>query len=79
MDHRASPSDIRPPASRANRFALTSAGCPTDKELVLFFKSLLYLSSFAAAVAPQADPFAVIEPAVSSIGDDWPAAPQLRP
>lgn len=48
---------------------LARHGFRMPKELVLFFKNLLYLASFAAAVAPQADLFSVIESAVGGIGD----------
>lgn len=48
---------------------LARHGFRTPKELVLFFKNLLYLSSFAAAVAPGADLFSVIEAAVGGIGE----------
>lgn len=40
---------------------LAAGGFRMPKELVLFFKNLLYLSSFAAAVAPEADVLAVVE------------------
>jgi ubiquinone biosynthesis protein len=40
---------------------LASGGMTMPKDLVLFFKNLLYLSGFAASVAPEADLFAVIE------------------
>jgi ubiquinone biosynthesis protein len=48
---------------------LARHGFRMPKELVLFFKNLLYLSSFAAAVAPQADLFAAIESALGGIGE----------
>jgi ubiquinone biosynthesis protein len=44
------------------------------KELVLFFKNLLYLSSLAATLAPGADLFAVIESALADISEDHPEA-----
>ncbi len=47
---------------------LARHGFRMPKELVLFFKNLLYLSSFAAAVAPQADLLTVIESALSAVG-----------
>ncbi|MBO9532540.1 MAG: AarF/ABC1/UbiB kinase family protein [Solirubrobacteraceae bacterium] len=40
---------------------LGAAGVTLPKDLVLFFKNLLYLSGFSAAVAPDADLFAVIQ------------------
>jgi ubiquinone biosynthesis protein len=49
---------------------LARHGFRMPKELVLFFKNLLYLSSFAAAVAPQADLFAVIESVLGGIGEN---------
>ncbi len=48
---------------------LARHGFRMPKELVLFFKNLLYLSSFAAAVAPQADLFAAIESALGEIDE----------
>jgi ubiquinone biosynthesis protein len=48
---------------------LVRHGFKMPKELVLFFKNLLYLASFAAAVAPQADLFSVIESAVGGIDE----------
>ncbi|MCW3041617.1 MAG: AarF/ABC1/UbiB kinase family protein, partial [Solirubrobacterales bacterium] len=47
---------------------LARSGFRMPKELVLFFKNLLYLSSFAAAVAPEADLFAVVERALGDVG-----------
>lgn len=41
---------------------LASKGFRLPKELVLFFKNLLYLNGFAAALAPDTDLFAQIEP-----------------
>ncbi len=41
---------------------LASKGFRLPKELVLFFKNLLYLNGFAAALAPDSDLFAQIEP-----------------
>ncbi len=40
---------------------LAERGVTLPKDLVLFFKNLLYLSGFSATVAPQADLFAVIQ------------------
>lgn len=45
---------------------LAAGGFRMPKELVLFFKNLLYLSGFAAAVAPDADVLAVV---TSILGD----------
>jgi ubiquinone biosynthesis protein len=41
---------------------LSAHGFRLPKELVLFFKNLLYLGGFAASVAPEADLLAEIEP-----------------
>jgi ubiquinone biosynthesis protein len=41
---------------------LTGSGFRMPKELVLYFKNLLYLSGFTASVAPDADLLAQIEP-----------------
>lgn len=41
---------------------LASNGFRLPKELVLFFKNLLYLNGFAAALAPDTDLFSEIEP-----------------
>jgi ubiquinone biosynthesis protein len=49
---------------------LARHGFRMPKELVLFFKNLLYLSSFAAAIAPDADLFCSIETALGSIDDE---------
>ena len=48
---------------------LARNGFRMPKELVLFFKNLLYLSSFAAALAPEADLFSRIEAALGSIDE----------
>ena len=48
---------------------LARNGFRMPKDLVLFFKNLLYLSSFAAAVAPDADLFSVIESALGTVGE----------
>jgi ubiquinone biosynthesis protein len=45
--------------------ALSAHGFSTPKELVLFFKNLLYLSGFTAAVAPDADLMAQIGPVLA--------------
>jgi ubiquinone biosynthesis protein len=49
---------------------LVRNGFRMPKELVLFFKNLLYLSGFAASVAPDADLFAVVEDALREIGSE---------
>jgi ubiquinone biosynthesis protein len=46
---------------------LARHGFRMPKELVLFFKNLLYLSSLAATLAPDADLFLAIESALSGI------------
>jgi len=48
---------------------LTRNGFRMPKDLVLFFKNLLYLSSFAAAIAPDADLFLAIEHALDTMGE----------
>ncbi len=48
---------------------LARNGFRMPKELVLFFKNLLYLSSFAASVAPEADIFLAIEDALGGIDE----------
>jgi ubiquinone biosynthesis protein len=48
---------------------LARNGFRMPKDLVLFFKNLLYLSSFAAALAPEADLFAAIASAVGGIDE----------
>jgi ubiquinone biosynthesis protein len=47
---------------------LVGNGFRMPKELVLFFKNLLYLSSFAGAIAPDADIFEVVEGALGDLG-----------
>ena len=49
---------------------LARHGFRMPKELVVFFKNLLYLSSFAAALAPGADLFSVIESALGGLGEE---------
>ena len=46
---------------------LARSGFRMPKALVLFFKNLLYLSSFAAAIAPEADLFTTIERALADL------------
>jgi ubiquinone biosynthesis protein len=54
--------------SVSNQLAILARnGFRMPKELVLFFKNLLYLSSFAAAVAPDADLFSAIEGALGNM------------
>ena len=48
---------------------LARNGFTMPKELVLFFKNLLYLSGFAAAIAPDADLFAEVTAIIGSIGE----------
>jgi ubiquinone biosynthesis protein len=47
---------------------LAANGFTMPQELVLFFKNLLYLSGFAAAIAPEADLFAEITEILGRIG-----------
>jgi ubiquinone biosynthesis protein len=55
----------------SNQLAILARnGFRMPKELVLFFKNLLYLSSLAAALAPDADLFSSIEAALGSVGDE---------
>lgn len=51
---------------------MAGAGMVMPKDLVLFFKNLLYLSGFSAAVAPDADLFAVIQSILTDLfsGDE---------
>ncbi|WP_354700658.1 AarF/ABC1/UbiB kinase family protein [Paraconexibacter sp. AEG42_29] len=49
---------------------LARSGFRMPKPLVLFFKNLLYLSSFAAAIAPGADLFTTIERALADLDAD---------
>lgn len=48
---------------------LARNGFRMPKALVLFFKNLLYLSSFAAAIAPDADLFTTIERALAELDE----------
>ncbi len=50
---------------------LAAAGFRLPRELVLFFKNLLYLNGFAAAVAPEADLLAQIAPVLAHFGDKY--------
>jgi ubiquinone biosynthesis protein len=42
-------------------------GFRMPKELVLFFKNLLYLSGFAASIAPEADLFEIVEDSLGEL------------
>jgi ubiquinone biosynthesis protein len=53
---------------------LTASGFRAPKDLVLFFKNLLYLSSFTASVAPDADLLAQIEPVMRHLTSKYPQA-----
>jgi ubiquinone biosynthesis protein len=48
---------------------LAANGFTMPQELVLFFKNLLYLSGFAAAIAPDADLFAEITAIIGRLGE----------
>ncbi len=52
---------------------LTSRGFRLPSELVLFFKNLLYLNGFAAALAPDTDLFAQIQPVFGYFMERYPA------
>jgi ubiquinone biosynthesis protein len=52
---------------------LTRNGFRMPKDLILFFKNLLYLSSFAAGIAPEADVLEVVERAFAQVGSGEPA------
>jgi ubiquinone biosynthesis protein len=52
---------------------LASNGFRLPKELVLFFKNLLYLNGFAAALAPDTNLFAEIEPVFQYFVSRYPA------
>jgi ubiquinone biosynthesis protein len=53
---------------------LSASGFRAPKDLVLFFKNLLYLSSFTASVAPDADLLAQIEPVMRHLTSKYPQA-----
>jgi ubiquinone biosynthesis protein len=57
---------------------LTRNGFRMPKDLILFFKNLLYLSSFAASIAPDADVLEVVERAFAQLGsgDETAGAPE---
>lgn len=51
---------------------LSASGFRSPKELVLFFKNLLYLSSFTASVAPEADLLAQVDPVMRYLTSKYP-------
>jgi ubiquinone biosynthesis protein len=53
---------------------LSASGFRAPKDLVLFFKNLLYLSSFTASVAPNADLLAQIDPVMRHLTAKYPQA-----
>jgi ubiquinone biosynthesis protein len=53
---------------------LSASGFRAPKDLVLFFKNLLYLSSFTASVAPDADLLAQIDPVMRNLTSKYPEA-----
>lgn len=53
---------------------LSASGFRAPKDLVLFFKNLLYLASFTASVAPDADLLAQIEPVMRHLTSKYPQA-----
>jgi ubiquinone biosynthesis protein len=53
---------------------LSASGFRAPKDLVLFFKNLLYLSSFTASVAPDSDLLAQIEPVMRHLTAKYPDA-----
>jgi ubiquinone biosynthesis protein len=53
---------------------LAQSGFVLPKELVLFFKNLLYLNSFAAALAPDANLLDEIEPIFMYFAQKYPEA-----
>jgi len=56
---------------------LMGSGFVVPKELVLFFKNLLYLNGFAAALAPNANLLDEIEPIFSYFATRYPQAIEL--
>jgi ubiquinone biosynthesis protein len=56
---------------------LTKSGFVLPKELVLFFKNVLYLNSLAASVAPGADLLAEIEPVFKYFAKKYPQAIEM--
>jgi ubiquinone biosynthesis protein len=57
---------------------LTRNGFRMPKDLILFFKNLLYLSSFAAGIAPEADVLEVVERAFAQLGPGDASAPPVQ-
>jgi ubiquinone biosynthesis protein len=53
---------------------LSASGFRAPKDLVLFFKNLMYLSSFTASIAPDADLLAQIEPVMRHLTSKYPEA-----
>jgi ubiquinone biosynthesis protein len=53
---------------------LSASGFRAPKDLVLFFKNLLYLSSFTASIAPDADLLAQIDPVMRHLTSKYPEA-----
>jgi ubiquinone biosynthesis protein len=53
---------------------LSASGFRAPKDLVLFFKNLLYLSSFTASVAPDADLLSQIDPVMRHLTSKYPQA-----
>jgi ubiquinone biosynthesis protein len=53
---------------------LSASGFRAPKDLVLFFKNLLYLSSFTASIAPEADLLAQIDPVMRHLTSKYPEA-----
>jgi ubiquinone biosynthesis protein len=56
---------------------LTRAGFVVPKELVLFFKNILYLNSFAAALAPDLNLMAEIQPIFMYFATKYPQAIEI--
>ena len=52
---------------------LSESGFRLPKELVLFFKNLLYLTGFTASVAPDADLLSQIEPILAHFSEKYAA------
>ena len=51
---------------------LAAGGFRMPKELVLFFKNLLYLSGFTAGLAPEADLFRYVETILAELWEKHP-------
>ena len=62
---------------REEGFLLTERQDHKPKELVLFFKNLLYLNGFAAALAPDANLLDEIEPIFMYFATRYPQAIEL--